>query len=60
MSNSYDKVSEVLQLYELNQSISKSLIDADLYYAHTPKQKEGKIETLQEHLHLVQNILKNL
>lgn len=60
MSNSYDKVSEILQVYELNQSISKSLIDANLYYAHTPKQKGNKIEMLQEHLHLVQKYFEKL
>lgn len=60
MSNSYEKVSTILENYEQNQSINKSLINAELYYAHTPKRKGDKAETLQEHLHLVQSYLERL
>src|SRR5699024_4431727 len=60
MSNSYEKIRTILHKYEENQSIAKTLKDADSYWAHTPKPPEVSPETLGQHLHLVQDYFLKL
>jgi len=60
MSNSYDTVAEILKV---THPIDEFLIDADKYYAHIlPKNSHlsNKIETLQQHIELVQDKLRLL
>lgn len=60
MSNYFDRVSDILNQYQSEYSITVTLIDAKKYFAHTPKVKGQKIETLAEHLHLVEGYFLKL
>lgn len=60
MSNFFKPVKDILEEYDRECSIKHTLKDHHLYYAHTPSKKGEKVETLSEHLSLVQGYLSKL
>ena len=60
MFNSFKSVKDILEEYDREYSIKHTLKDHHLYYAHTPSKKGEKVETLSEHLSLVQGYFLKL
>lgn len=61
MCNFIDSISNILANYKENESVEKQLLNAEVYYAHTPNGNRSKqSETLAEHLDLVQHYFENL
>lgn len=60
MSNSFKSVEDILKEYDQEWSIKHTLKDHHLYYAHTSSKKGEAVETLSEHLSLVQAYFSKL